>query len=167
MKNIARNLLIISALLVSSLGAYSLYLAKQDYSANSVIFNTSKDIAINGYDTVAYQKQKEALRGDPEFQVEWAGSIWFFTNIENRDIFAAAPKNYAPLFGGYDPLGISKGYTNPTDPTIFTVKAGQTFLHYSPEYLNAWEVDRARNLILANSNWVFLREKLLEMQNDE
>jgi len=167
MNNIARNLLVISAVVAALLGSLSLYLSTQDYEADSVVFNTSKNIAINGYDTVAYQKQSAALRGESEFQADWAGSTWLFTNLENRDLFAAAPENYAPQFGGYDPVGISEGYTNPTDPEIYTIKAGQLFLHYSVEYRDYWEVERGKNLILANSNWAFLRAQLLEKQNNQ
>ncbi|HPG34687.1 MAG TPA: YHS domain-containing (seleno)protein [Lentimicrobium sp.] len=164
MKNLPRNLLIVSAVVASFLGVYSFYLASQDYAADSVIFNTSKDIAIYGYDTVSYQKQKAAIRGEEKFQVDWAGSTWFFSSLENRDLFAAAPERYAPQYGGYDPLGISEGYTNPSDPEVFTVVAGQLFLHYSQEFKDHWESDRGTNMILANSNWAFLRPKLLEMQ---
>lgn len=165
MKNAARNLLIISAIVVSLFGALSLYLASQDYVADSVIFNTSKNIAINGYDTVAYYQQKEATIGDPQFQADWAGSTWFFSSRENRDLFVSAPVNYAPQYGGYDPLGVSKGYTNPTNPEIYTLLAGQLYLHYSPEYKEQWNGDRATVMILANSNWAFLRDQLLSLQN--
>lgn len=157
----------VSALVISSLGAYAFYLAKQDYTADSIIFNTSKNIAINGYDTVSYQRQHSAQRGDPAYQAEWAGSIWYFINIENRDLFAANPDGYAPQFGGYDPAGVSEGYTTPSNPEVYTVKAGQLFLHYSEAYRDHWEKDRATNLILANSNWVFLREQLLAKQNEQ
>lgn len=167
MQNVARNLLIISAIVVSLFGALSFYLASQDYVADSIIFDTSKQIAINGYDTVAYYQQKTPEIGDPQFQVEWAGSTWFFSNKENRDLFVTAPTNYAPQYGGYDPLGVSKGYTNPTDPEIYTLKAGQLYLHYSSEYRDHWENNRATNLVLANSNWAFLRDQLLLMQNPE
>ncbi len=165
MQNAARNLLIISAIVVSLFGALSFYLASQDYVADSVIFDTSKNIAINGYDTVAYYQQKRPIIGDPQFQAEWAGSIWFFSNVENRDLFVGAPANYAPQYGGYDPLGVSKGYTNPTNPEIYTLLAGQLYLHYSPEYREHWQNDRATNMILANSNWAFLRDQLLSIQN--
>lgn len=166
MNNIARNLLIISAIVTSLLGAYAFYLAKQDYTADSVIFNTSKNIAINGYDTVSYQRQNMAQIGDPRYQADWAGSTWYFISTKNRDFFAASPESYAPQFGGYDPVRVSEGYTTPTDPEIYSVKAGLLFLHYKIEYRDYWEKDRATNLILANSNWVFLRAQLLEMQNN-
>ena len=143
----------------------SLYFAKQDYEADSVIFNTSSDIAINGYDTVAYLNDRTAIRGSTDYQAEWAGSMWLFSNLENRDLFAAKPGNYAPQYGGYDPVGISKGYTNPSDPEQFTVVAGRVYLHYSEPFKDFWNEDRGTNMILADSNWVFIRERLLTLQN--
>jgi|TARA_R110002096_G_scaffold257381_1_gene450940 YHS domain-containing protein len=166
MNNFTRNLLIISAIVTSFFGAYAFYLAKQDYAADSVIFNTSKNIAINGYDTVSYQLEERSRRGESTYQAEWAGSIWYFSSLKNRDLFAADPERYAPQFGGYDPVGISEGYTTPSDPEVYTVKAGQLFLHYSEAYRDHWETDRGTNLILANSNWAFLRAQLLEKQNN-
>lgn len=164
MNNLARNLLIVSAIIVALLGSLSFYFAKKDYEADSVIFNTSKNIALNGFDTVAYFNQKSSARGNEIYQAEWAGSVWYFINSENRDTFVANPQNYAPQYGGYDPVGISKGYTNPTDPELYTILAGRLYLHYSLPYKDYWNEDRATIMVLANSNWAFLREKLLNMQ---
>lgn len=165
MNNLSRNLLIISAVVVSIFGAMSLYFAKQDYDADSIIFNTSTDIAINGYDTVSYIIDRTAVRGNAEYQVDWAGSTWVFSNVKNRDAFAAKPGNFAPQYGGYDPVGISKGFTNPTDPELFTVIGGRLYLHYSENYKAYWNDDRGTNMILADSNWAFIRERLLSQQN--
>jgi YHS domain-containing protein len=96
MNNYTRNILLISAIVISSLGAYSFYLTKQDYAADSVIFNTSKNIAINGYDTVSYQLDKRPQRGSATYQVSWAGSIWYFISLKNRELFTANPEKYAP-----------------------------------------------------------------------
>ena len=167
MNNLPRNILVIAAVVVSFLGAMSFFFARQEYAADSVIFDTSRNIAINGYDTVAYYKQKAPMLGDPRYQADWAGSTWFFTSAENRDTFVAKPVNYAPMFGGYDPVGVSKGFTNPTNPEIYTIMAGQLYLHYSEDHKAFWHEDRATNLILANSNWAFLRERLLTIQNGE
>lgn len=160
MKNITRILLTISAVVIALLGGISFYLASQDYVADTVIFSTSKNIAINGYDTVSYYNLDQPQIGNPDFQAEWAGSTWFFSNIENRNSFAADPVRYAPQFGGYDPLGISQGYTNPTDPEQYTIFAGQLFLHYSEDFKTHWNADRAKNMIQATSNWSYIRARL-------
>lgn len=167
MNNLPRILLIISAFVAVSFGGFSFYLAKQDYVADSVIFDTDKNIAIYGYDTVAYYNEDKPVLGNESFQANWAGSIWYFSSLENRDLFAAKPENYAPQYGGYDPVGISEGYTNPTDPQLYTVLAGRLFLHYSASYKEYWQAERAKTMILANSNWTYLRAQLLERQNNQ
>ncbi|MBT5072977.1 MAG: YHS domain protein [Kordiimonadaceae bacterium] len=167
MNNLPRTLLVVSAFVAVFFGAFSFYLAKQDYVADSVIFDTDKNIAIYGYDTVSYYSEDKPVLGNETFQANWAGSIWYFSSLKNRDLFAAKPENYAPQYGGYDPVGISEGYTNPTDPEQYTVLAGMLFLHYSPAYKEHWQLERGKNMILANSNWAFLRPQLLKRQNDQ
>ncbi len=165
MNNLARNLLVISALVISSLGGLSFYYTSQSYFADSVIFDTDKNVAIDGYDTVAYFNQKEAVLGSPKFQVSWAGADWFFSTLENRNDFAKYPERYAPQFGGYDAAGIIKGYSNPSNPIYFTVFAAQLFLHHSEEHKKYWNDDRAKNMIQATSNWDYLRVKLANTEN--
>ena len=167
MTNFSRILLTVSALVISIFGTLSFYYAAQDYVADSVIFNTDKNIAINGYDAVAYFDDGGPIIGIPEFQVDWAGSTWFFSNLGNRDKFAVKPDVYAPQFGGYDPVGIAQGYTNPSSPEHYIVFARQLFLFYTAESKEHWNEDRGTNMVLATSNWAFLREDLLRIQNSQ
>jgi YHS domain-containing protein len=162
MNNITRIILTVSALVFSSLGALSFYYAAQDYVATGVIYSTDKNIAINGYDTVSYFDKNGPTIGNPDFEVEWAGTKWFFTSRENRDKFAKSPDTYAPQFGGYDPVGIAQGYTNPSTPEHYIVFARQLFLFYTDESKVHWDKDRGTNMVLAQSNWAFIRETLLK-----
>lgn len=64
--------------------------------------NQSKSgVAIRGFDTVAFQMDKRAVKGKKEFSYEWNNATWYFKSAENRDLFAADPLRYAPQFGGY------------------------------------------------------------------
>ena len=58
-------------------------------------------IAIKGYDTVAYFSMGKPVKGSKEFSHQWKGATWLFANREHRDLFAAAPEEYAPQYGGY------------------------------------------------------------------
>ena len=62
---------------------------------------TSLGVAIKGYDTVAYHTENRAVKGNSKFSYNWNDAIWYFSNAENRDIFAADPEHYAPQYGGY------------------------------------------------------------------
>ena len=48
------------------------------------------DIAIKGYDTVAYFKTGKALKGNDLFTFKWHDMTWYFLTEENRDLFAAS-----------------------------------------------------------------------------
>ena len=58
-------------------------------------------VAIEGYDTVAYFTKGRAMKGKSEFSYNWNDAQWHFASASHRDLFAAAPENYAPQYGGY------------------------------------------------------------------
>jgi hypothetical protein len=58
-------------------------------------------VAIKGYDTVAYHTEGRAVKGKSEISYTWNDAKWYFAKAENRDLFAADPKRYAPQYGGY------------------------------------------------------------------
>jgi len=63
--------------------------------------NTNKGVAIEGYDSVAYFKERAAVRGSSEFTFRWKDATWQFASAENRDLFANNPERWAPQYGGY------------------------------------------------------------------
>ena len=42
------------------------------------------EIAIKGYDTVAYFKAGKALKGSEAFTFQWRNRTWYFLSSENR-----------------------------------------------------------------------------------
>ena len=89
------NQIIAAILLLSSLlwtsGAFAFDKVNKD----------SFDVAIKGYDTVAYFKEGRAVKGKSEFSHSWNEATWHFKNADNRELFAANPDHFAPQFGGY------------------------------------------------------------------
>lgn len=61
----------------------------------------SEGFAIKGYDTVAYFTKGEPVKGQKEFQYEWQGAKWLFTNKEHLAMFQENPDKFAPQYGGY------------------------------------------------------------------
>jgi YHS domain-containing protein len=55
-------------------------------------------LAIQGYDTVAFFKESDAVKGDAQYQ--WQGATWYFSSSEHRALFVANPQKYAPQYGG-------------------------------------------------------------------
>ena len=59
------------------------------------------DIAIKGYDPVAYFAENRALKGKEEFEYLYEGARWRFSSAAHRDLFAADPEHYMPQYGGF------------------------------------------------------------------
>jgi YHS domain-containing protein len=58
-------------------------------------------VAIKGYDPVAYFTDGRAVKGKSEYSYNWNEARWYFSKPENRDLFAANPKKYAPNHEGF------------------------------------------------------------------
>jgi YHS domain-containing protein len=81
----------------------------QTAMAGSPISGAKDGVAIQGFDTVAYFTEAKAVKGSPRLAHEWAGTVWFFATIENRDAFASQPEKYAPQYGGHCALSVANG----------------------------------------------------------
>ena len=63
--------------------------------------NVSGNLALNGYDAVAYVTEGKPVKGLSHVATTWSGAIWRFASAEHRDLFIKDPGRYAPQFGGY------------------------------------------------------------------
>ncbi len=117
------------------------------------IFATRGDLAIRGYDPVAYFTEGEAVKGRKEFTLGWQGADWRFASEENRNLFADDPEKYAPQYGGYCAWAVSRNYTAPTDPDAFTVVGDKLYLNYNRKIMEQWLEDRDANIESADGNW--------------
>ena len=78
------------------------------FAAKDPVYSNWRNVAIRGYDTVAYHLEKKPVEGDKEFTAEWNGAKWRFKSAENRDLFQSDPERWAPKYGGYWRLGCFK-----------------------------------------------------------
>ena len=83
--------------------AVILMLAAGRSAAAEDVVNTGYfgDVAIKGYDTVAYFAEHKAVKGSDKFAYRWLGANWYFSSAENRELFKREPVKYAPQYGGY------------------------------------------------------------------
>jgi YHS domain-containing protein len=65
------------------------------------------NVAISGYDTVAYFTDGKATKGSENFSYDWLGASWHFASEEHRKLFEADPISYAPQFGGLCAEGVA------------------------------------------------------------
>ncbi len=114
---------------------------------------TEDNVAIQGYDTVAYFTDNKAIKGKGEFQHDWRDALWQFASATNRDLFAANPDRYSPQFGGYCALGIAAGEVSDVDPKAFTIVDGKLYLNKGMKFRKKWREAPQAYIGNADYNW--------------
>ena len=117
------------------------------------------DVAIKGYDTVAYFKEGKALKGNETFTVQWHNMTWYFATKENKDLFAAGPEKYAPQYDGYCAWALTESRKAITDPEVWKIVDGKLYLNCSKSAYEKWSKDIPGNIKKADANWLKLSEK--------
>jgi YHS domain-containing protein len=119
------------------------------------------DVAIKGYDPVAYFTQNEAVRGSEEFSYRWLGATWHFASAEHRDLFAREPVKYAPQYGGHCADGVSFGtITTNIDPNAWRIIEGKLYLNYDPGAADGFEKNETK-VASSQKYWPEVRQTLI------
>ena len=116
-------------------------------------------LALRGYDAVAYWGNGRATQGVAEFEHRWNGAVWRFATAASRDMFAKDPTRYAPEFGGYCAYAVSRGYTADGDPNAWRIVDRRLYLNYSKRVQALWEEDIPGNIAKGRSHWPGVLEK--------
>ena len=117
------------------------------------------NIAISGYDTVAYFTEDRAIKGSPVYNVEWKGAEWRFSSQSNMHLFEETPEKYAPAFGGYCSLGISKGKPFACDAEAYVIVKGKLYVLKNKRVREMWLKDPEGYIVKAQLFWERLTEK--------
>ena len=112
------------------------------------------DVAIKGYDTVAYFTAGKALKGNKSFTFQWHDMTWYFLTKENRDLFATSPEKYAPQYDGYCAWAMTEARKALTDPEVWTIVNGKLYLNCSRTAYEKWSRDIPGNIKKADTNWL-------------
>jgi len=126
--------------------------------AQSVKYCSSENVAIKGYDPVAYFIQNQAMEGTDQFTTEWSGSKWKFISQANLDRFKKDPSKYAPQYGGYCAYGCSENHKSATDPKAFTIINDKLYLNYNLKVKQIWLQDTAKRINAADLFWPALNK---------
>ena len=118
------------------------------------------NVAIHGYDTVAYFTDGKPTKGNNEFEHEWEDARWLFSSATNLELFKANPQRYAPQFGGYCAGGLAVGEYANGDPELFTISDGKLYLIKNEKYQAVWNGSPETSIHFGEHNWVHYRDKL-------
>ncbi len=114
------------------------------------------NIALSGYDTVAYFLDSRAVKGSPANSVEWHGAVWRFHSKSNLRRFKKNPEKYAPTFGGYCALAVAKGKAVTCDPEAFFIEDGKLYVMKNQEILEIWKKNPKAHMIKARLEWTHM-----------
>ncbi|MDN3629195.1 YHS domain-containing (seleno)protein [Vibrio lentus] len=148
MKSTSQKITLLAALLGTS---FSLMAADLDMSVDK------NDLAIKGYDPVAYFANQGPVKGTSEFTATYKNAIYNFASSENRDEFRANPAAYAPQYGGYCAFGVAMGKKFETDPLAWKVEDGKLYLNLDKSVQKRWLENTQEFIQDANSNWTTIK----------
>jgi YHS domain-containing protein len=114
------------------------------------------NVAIEGYDPVAYFLENKAVEGKKAHKLDWQSATWQFASAENKALFEANPDKYAPQYGGYCAWAVSQNTTASIDPDQFSIVDGKLYLNYDKEVKTMWLVDTTKHISVGDTNWPLL-----------
>ena len=117
------------------------------------------DVAIQGYDAVAYFNKSMAVSGQEAFSYEWNDEQWLFSNQENLDAFKGSPEKYAPQYHGMCAYAVSKGSQAPGDPQVWEIVDDKLYFNLNKGIQTRWAQDKAENIRAADGYWAKLMDK--------
>lgn len=115
--------------------------------------NLKDNVAIQGYDPVAYFESNKAVKGNKEITATFQDATYYFSTENYKKIFLKNPSQYIPQFGGYCAYGMSEGYEAPIKPEAFTIVDNKLYLNYNLKVKETWLKDKEKRIQKANENW--------------
>lgn len=120
-------------------------------------FNLEKNVAIQGYDPVAYFKQDKAIKGKKEIASSFQGVVYYFSSAANKEAFAKNPAGYEPQYGGWCAYAMgANGEKVEINPETFKIVDGKLYLFYNAYFnntLKSWNKDEVNLKKKADVSW--------------
>jgi len=116
-------------------------------------YTDANNVALHGYDPVAYFTLGEPTRGSEAFTAEYNGATWQFASAEHRDLFQADPEAYAPAFDGHCAYGATVNAKVPGNPHYWHIIDDVLYVNVTSRADELFLEDVDGNLDQANHNW--------------
>ena len=152
MKLTLKNMLIAGALATSTLAA-----AAPAFAEDPVYTSRWSNVAVQGYDPVAYFTLGEPTKGSDDFSTTYMGAEFRFASQANLDAFLAEPTRYAPQYGGYCAWAIADGQYAKGNAKNWAIVDGKLYLNYNKSIQKKWDKDRAGFITRGDAQWTELQ----------
>lgn len=156
--NVSKTLKLIAA-------AAALIFSNLSFASSSNI--GENDVAIHGYDPVAYFTDDRAVEGSEKYTATHNGAIYRFSSAKNRDLFKSNTAKYAPQFGGYCAMGVALNKKLDIDPDAFHIADGKLYLNLNKAVQKKWFTDVPGHIKSADRIWSGIEDLSVAVVNAE
>lgn len=129
------------------------FLSTTTFAQTAKHINLKNNVALQGYDPVAYFEINKPTEGNKEINFKYNGAIYYFSSESNKALFLKNPSQYEPQFGGFCAYGMSEGYEAPIQPDAFTIVENKLYLNYNLKVKETWLKERDVRIEKAILNW--------------
>jgi YHS domain-containing protein len=155
-----KNLLVLLTTLMAGIGLFHQASAQTEGPKRIKHYNLEKNLAIGGYDPVAYFTQNKALEGKKVNTYTYQNVTYYFASTANLEAFKKEPARYEPQYGGWCAYAMGEtGEKVSIDPETFKVLDGKLYLFYNKLFTNTlpkWNKDEVNLMKKANNSWAKL-----------
>ncbi len=120
---------------------------------NAISDGEDKHLMLAGHDVVSYFTERTHRLGNPAIKSVYKGVTFRFSKLEHKALFDAAPAKYLPQYGGYCTNGIVYAIPWGGDADRWEMIDGKLYLFGGRGSHDAFKLDPARNLALAEKYW--------------
>ena len=118
---------------------------------------SNNQLAIQGYDPVAYFTDNTAKEGKKDISYVYDGVAYRFISLQHLQLFKSTPEKYKPQYGGWCAYAMgATGEKVDVDPETFKLLDGKLYLFYNRFFNNtmkSWDKDENNLKRKADANW--------------
>jgi YHS domain-containing protein len=145
------------ALILATLAGCSAITAQNPSGAykpvNAVADDPEARLLLKGADVTAYFTQGKYVQGSAQFRSSYEGVDFRFASAQAKALFDQSPTQYLPQYGGYCANGLVYGIPWGGDANTWKMINGKLYIFGGQGSLDAFEIDQAQNLALADKYW--------------
>lgn len=120
---------------------------------NAVADDPESRLLLKGADVTAYFIQGKYVQGSAQFRSSYEGVDFRFASADSKALFDKEPAKYLPQYGGYCANGLVYGIPWGGDSDTWKMINGKLYIFGGQSSKDAFEVDEAANLVLAEKYW--------------
>jgi YHS domain-containing protein len=100
-----------------------------------------------------------AMKGDAKFASTYRGKTYYSSSADAKKMFDAEPEKYLPKYDGLCATALAMGKKMESNPKLFTVHEGATYLFSSKEAKEAFDKDPEATIAMADKQFASLEKK--------